>query len=93
MRVENHILYSEKYDRYYIGSTGDISARLGRHNSGATQSTKACRPWVVVHQESFDTRTEARKREMQIKKYKGGGAFKQLVEVGAGTEAVKRDRL
>ncbi|MFA6132096.1 MAG: GIY-YIG nuclease family protein [Patescibacteria group bacterium] len=74
-----YILFSEKHDRYYIGSTSDINTRLQRHNAGATASTKPFRPWVLVYEEKFETKTEARKRENQIKKYKGGRAFKKLV--------------
>ncbi|MFA6132153.1 MAG: GIY-YIG nuclease family protein [Patescibacteria group bacterium] len=63
-----------------MGSTEDFAIRLKQHNNGKTKSTKAFRPWVVVHQEIFETRTEARKRENQIKKYKSGQAFKKLLE-------------
>ena len=52
---------------------------------------KLFRPWVIVYKESFETKTEARKRENQIKRYKGGQAFKKLL--GVGTEVVKRGRL
>jgi len=46
-----YILFSEKLNRYYIGSTHNISQRLKRHNGGATKSTKAGRPWKVVYSE------------------------------------------
>ncbi|MBU0531605.1 GIY-YIG nuclease family protein [Patescibacteria group bacterium] len=74
-----YILHSPEFDRYYIGSCGNMEERLEKHNSGATKSTRPFRPWVMIYQESFDTGTEARKRENQIKSYKGGEAFKQLV--------------
>ncbi len=35
-----YILYSEKFDRYYIGQTQDFNERLSRHNSGHVPSTK-----------------------------------------------------
>ncbi len=73
-----YILHSSQYNRYYIGSTGNIEDRVNRHNDGATKSTKPFRPWVLVYQENFETRTEARKRENQIKKFKRGRAFEQL---------------
>ncbi|MFH1767341.1 MAG: GIY-YIG nuclease family protein [Patescibacteria group bacterium] len=76
-----YILFSKTHQRYYIGSTGDIVKRLQQHNIGATRSTKPFRPWVLVYQEIFETKTEARKRELQIKKYKGGRAFKRLLNI------------
>ena len=29
-----YILFSEKLDRYYVGTTGDVERRLFEHNSG-----------------------------------------------------------
>jgi putative endonuclease len=75
-----YIIYSEKFDRYYVGSTADMNGRVSGHNSGKTRSTKPFRPWALVYSESFGTRTEARKRENQIKRYKGGEAFKKLLQ-------------
>ncbi|MCF7808908.1 MAG: hypothetical protein K9N38_10365, partial [Candidatus Marinimicrobia bacterium] len=38
------------------------------------------RPLVLIHKESFATRMEAENREKQIKSYKGGQAFKRLID-------------
>lgn len=62
-----YILQSEKNGRFYIGSCEDIDARLARHNAGATTSTKSGRPWKVVYFEEFSTRSEAIKRENEVK--------------------------
>ena len=35
-----YILYSEKYDKYYIGQTDNIDARLHQHNTGKVSSAK-----------------------------------------------------
>jgi len=74
-----YILYSEQFDRYYIGHTDNLENRLNRHNKGYVKSTKPYRPWKVVHTEEFETKQEAYKREFQIKSYKKGAAFKKLV--------------
>jgi len=66
-----YILQSQKTARYYIGSCEDIEGRIERHNNGRVPITRPGRPWHVVHKESFDTRSEAVKRERQIKSYKG----------------------
>ncbi|MCH7736997.1 MAG: GIY-YIG nuclease family protein [Chloroflexi bacterium] len=65
-----YILRSERTGRYYIGSTGDVQNRVEEHNAGRTKSTKAFRPWRLIHQEEYDSQSEARKREMQLKSWK-----------------------
>jgi putative endonuclease len=74
-----YILKSLNNNRHYVGSCLDVSVRLQNHNDGLVISTKAYRPWVVIYQEEYQTRGEARKREIQIKRYKSGDAFKKLV--------------
>ena len=75
-----YILYSDRYDRYYIGSTKDLQRRLERHNTKCVRSTKYWVPWRVVYCERFKTRALAMKREKKIKKYKRGKAFEKLLD-------------
>jgi len=77
-----YILKSEDFLRYYIGHTKNINKRIERHNKGYIRSTKAYRPWKIIYTESFNTKQEAYRRELEIKAYKGGGAFKRLIERG-----------
>ena len=65
-----YIIQSEKTGKYYIGSCEDINIRLNRHNHGATPSTKPGIAWKLVYKEEYSTRTEALKREREIKKKK-----------------------
>jgi putative endonuclease len=65
-----YILYSEKYDRYYVGQTDNLEIRLERHNAGTVKSTKAYTPWKIVHTEEFESRSDAVRREHEIKKKK-----------------------
>ena len=74
-----YILYSEKLDRYYIGSTSDVDTRLIRHNAGGTKSTKSGRPWVLVYKEVFNTRAEAYNRELYIKQKKSRVFIEELI--------------
>ncbi|NTU95988.1 MAG: GIY-YIG nuclease family protein [Bacteroidales bacterium] len=74
-----YILKSLKVLRYYIGSSENVARRLSDHNSGKVKSTKAYRPWKIVHTETYDSKTDALKREKQIKSYKSGNAFKKLL--------------
>jgi len=75
-----YILRSRKSNRYYIGHTSNIEDRLRTHNAGKVKSTKAYVPWELVYAEEYLSKSEAFKREMQIKKYKSGEAFKSLLK-------------
>ena len=74
-----YILQSEKTGRYYTGHTENLEKRLREHNSGKTRSLKAHLPIRIVYSEVCLTKQDAYRRERQIKRYKGGEAFKQLV--------------
>ncbi len=75
-----YTIQSIKTGKYYTGSGKDPLERLKRHNSGYTKSLKHKGPFKLVHQEIYETKTEAYRRERQIKSYKGGEAFKRLVK-------------
>ena len=53
----------------YTGITTDLDRRLHEHNHKLTGAayTRARRPVTLVYQESFQTRAEAMKRELEIK--------------------------
>jgi putative endonuclease len=65
-----YILYSNKSNHYYIGSSSDPEKRLLRHNAGATPSTKPGRPWQIVSTETLGSETEAIHRELYLKSMK-----------------------
>jgi len=77
-----YIIKSEIVEKYYIGYTSNIINRLKHHNSGANRSTKPFHPWKIIYTETYNTKKEAWLRERQIKSYKGGEAFKKLVNHG-----------
>ena len=63
-----YILYSLSKKRYYVGQTNNLERRIHEHNSGHTRSTKYGVPWEIIWSEEFPDRSEASKREKQIKK-------------------------
>jgi putative endonuclease len=65
--------------KYYIGYTNDIYDRLRHHNSGANKSTRSGKPWKIVYRENSIDKESTWLREKQIKSYKGGKAFKKLI--------------
>ncbi|MFZ4456243.1 MAG: GIY-YIG nuclease family protein [Bacteroidales bacterium] len=60
-----YILYSEKTNRFYIGSTGNLEERLSRHNRGRSIYTRTGIPRKLVYQEQFETKSEAYHRELK----------------------------
>ncbi|GGW78335.1 GIY-YIG nuclease family protein [Salegentibacter mishustinae] len=65
-----YILFSEALNKYYIGSTQDINIRLEKHLQSKQGFTSKAKDWVLVYSEEFKIRTEAIRRERQIKKWK-----------------------
>jgi putative endonuclease len=74
-----YILQSEKDGRYYIGSSKNVFERLERHNRGEVKATKYRKPFKIVFVEEHETSLKALRREKEIKSYKGGQAFKKLI--------------
>lgn len=62
-----YILYSEKGNRYYIGQTSDVEARLHRHNSGYEKSTSPYVPWKLLCKIEKPNRSEAMILERKLK--------------------------
>jgi hypothetical protein len=55
-----YILYSEKLDRYYIGSTGNPEDRLRKHNRSKNGFTSTGKPWKLVYKEIYVTKTKVK---------------------------------
>ena len=64
-----YVLKSKNHKRNYIGISEDTNERLREHNSGRVSSTKFYRPYVLCYMETFPTKTEARKREIELKNH------------------------
>lgn len=79
MNATVYIIYSEKWNQYYVGSTQDFNARLEQHNNGRNPSTKGGAPWVLKYHEDFVGASLARKREFEIKKKKSRKYLEWLI--------------
>ena len=62
----------------YVGLTSCLRRRLSEHNKGNNKTTKAYRPFVVIHIELYGTRGEARKREKYLKTGSGKEFLKRI---------------
>ena len=75
-----YVLQSLTDKTYYIGSTQNLNQRLVDHNTGKSRYTKRKIPWVIIHSEEYATKTEALKREKQIKNWKNIRAIEHLIK-------------
>ncbi len=63
-----YVLYSPKYNKIYIGQTEDIERRLIEHNNGLLSTyAKRYKLWKIIYTEKYATRSEAIRREKQLK--------------------------
>jgi putative endonuclease len=65
-----YVLKSKRFEKVYVGYSEDLRRRLDEHNSGKVKSTKAFRPWILVYYESYLSKKDARKREINLKEHK-----------------------
>ena len=75
-----YILFSPKIGCYYTGHTNNLDDRLRRHNSGYSKAIKKGIPWELVYSETFDSRSEATQRELQIKAMKSRKYIEELIK-------------
>ena len=74
-----YILLSKKDNKLYVGCTTDIEERLHRHNLGFVQATKNRRPFLLIHEESFESKSEAFNRERFLKSLWGAREKKKIL--------------
>jgi len=79
---EVYIIQSIVYKRYYIGYSQNARYRLDNyHNQGKCKSTKPYKPYRLIIIEKYTSRSEAMRREKEIKKMKGGNKFTELINL------------
>jgi len=59
--------------------TIDIERRLKEHNDHQNKSTKAYAPSILIYQEEFKTRAEARKKDKYLKSGNGREFLKTAI--------------
>jgi putative endonuclease len=74
-----YILQSMKDFSFYVGQCDDLDWRVSKHNEGMSKYTASKRPWRLVYFEMYATRSEALKRERQIKKMKSKIYLENLI--------------
>ena len=74
-----YAIYSEKIDCIYIGQTSNLEQRLRSHNEYAKGFTARADDWIIIYSEEYSTRTEALKRERQLKTGSGRRFLRDLL--------------
>jgi putative endonuclease len=65
---------------FYIGSTEDLKNRVAEHKSGEVKTTKSFESILLIYYEACVSKTDARKRELQLKTGFGRGFLKRRLE-------------
>ena len=74
-----YILYSGSLDLYYIGSSENPEERLKRHLGLHRGFTGKVKDWCIKYTELWESKTEALKRERQLKGWKNRTRIEDLV--------------
>ena len=64
---------------FYVGHTENLEQRVTFHNTGQSHYTARKGPWKIVYSEEFPTRSEATKRESEIKRWKSAVKIRELI--------------
>jgi len=71
-------------DSFYTGISTNVGERLLRHNNGkGSKYTRSRRPVELAYMEKFQTKSQALKREIEIKKLSVENK-KKLIKFGIG---------
>ncbi|MGL2966534.1 GIY-YIG nuclease family protein [Flavobacterium sp. XGLA_31] len=75
-----YILFSGEHNKVYIGCTSNLIERFKSHNYLSKKGyTIKFRPWTVIYVEFFTTKSEALKRERNLKAGKGRAFIKEII--------------
>jgi putative endonuclease len=72
-------LFSNKLNKFYIGYSENLQKRLAEHNAGMSKFTSMANDWIIVYSEAFNSRKDARKRELEIKRKKSRKYIEWLI--------------
>ena len=74
-----YILLSQKDHKRYIGSTNNMTRRLGEHHSGSVEAIRFRRPLELVSYIAVNTERQARELESSLKTGSGFAFIKKRI--------------
>ncbi len=77
-----YVIYNRQHHKSYIGETNNLEERLRAHNDHRFSISYTARfpgSWELVYCEEYTDRQEARKREKQLKSYRGRQFLKKYI--------------
>ena len=74
-----YVLLSLKDRILYHGFTSNLEERLKDHTAGRTKSTRARRPFILIHSEYYLQKSDAMRRERYFKTAEGRRMLKLLL--------------
>jgi putative endonuclease len=79
-----YVVYNRQHGKSYIGETADLVKRLQAHNDHSFEKSYTARfsgAWELVYSEEYADRQAARKREKQLKSYRGRQFIKKFIPI------------
>ena len=74
-----YIIFSPTKNKYYVGHTGDdLVERIRKHNSNHKGFTGGIGDWELKYSQEYVTKSEAVKREKEIKSWKSRKMIEKL---------------
>lgn len=78
-----YAIYSNSLDTIYIGQTNNIENRLKSHLAGNSTYTSRAKDWRIFYSENKETRSDALKREKQLKSSRGRTFLREQLQSGS----------
>ena len=78
-----YVLRSKKNNKLYTGHTEDLGRRILEHNTRNDKTKFSCvnGPWELMFFETFNTRSDAMKREKFLKTGKGREYIREKIVI------------
>jgi putative endonuclease len=75
-----YVLYSRKFDNFYIGFTNNLKQRLAEHRLGKVYTSYRMPDWQLVYVEICISKKDAENRERQLKTGFGRGYLRRRLK-------------
>jgi putative endonuclease len=77
-----YAVYNEKHNKIYVGQTKNLDQRIRLHNDKSFKQSYTARfdgSWELVYKEEAANRTEALRREKELKSHQGRDFVRSLI--------------